>query len=120
MSPTVASGHPSVSFKGAAATQAVPICKTRIPPQPPFLTESGMVFLPEAAAPDFWLLLRSKPYLIFPLPLQEAVHHLQTFHNRNVMNKKGKHPASTWRGVGWFSYIIEYLVVIRTVFHCSS
>lgn len=58
-------------------------------PQPPFHTKIRIAPLSESAAPDSWLLLRSKPYLIFPLPLQAVVHFLKTFHNRSVLNRKG-------------------------------
>lgn len=84
-----------VSSRGAAATQAVPACKQQAittswdPRSPHFSPKSGRC------------VCRKQPLLtsgscgdqnhtwFFPLPLEAALHHLRTFHNRSVLNKKG-------------------------------
>lgn len=95
---------PFVSFRAAAATQAVLTRKTTSyyrelgPPQPPFLTEIRTVPLPAAAVPDFWLLLRSKPYLIFPPPTSSSSSSSQNVSQQRCSEQKRKHSENTWGG----------------------
>lgn len=89
----------------------------RGPPQPPFHTKIRIAPLPETAAPDSWLLLRSKPYLIFPPPLQAVVHFLKTFHNRGVLNRKGNILKILCRTD--FSISTAYPALRISTFHCS-
>lgn len=87
------------------------------PPQPPFHTKIRIAPLSESAAPDSWLLLRSKPYLFFPPPLQAVVHFLQTFRNRGALNRKGNILKTPCRAA--FSISTVYPALRMSTFHSS-